>query len=144
MPYAFVFSSKDEIGTVKKVNLLFTSLFGYPRDEIIDKNINLIMPEIYANSHDMFLRRYIEAGVEESEYFDKDHTLFAKIKSGYILPITSVVRLFFCDFMQGCLFIGVFKTNNITKNMIYLICNKDGVILDISSPAIVILKLEYN
>ena len=80
------------------MNLLFTSLFGYPRDEITDKNINLIMPEIYAGSHDMFLRRYIEAGVEESEYFEKDHNLFAKIRSGYILSITCVVRLFYCDF----------------------------------------------
>ena len=45
VPLAVVGSHKGEMGYIKKVNLLFSALFGYTKDEIIEKKINQIMPE---------------------------------------------------------------------------------------------------
>lgn len=58
IPVAVVGSYKGEIGHIKKVNLLFSSLFGYTKDEIMDKKINTIMPELYANNHDKFMSNF--------------------------------------------------------------------------------------
>jgi hypothetical protein len=60
LPMIIVGSNKGEQGYIKKSNLLFSSLFGHYKDEIIDKKINIIMPHIYANNHDRFFNSFLE------------------------------------------------------------------------------------
>ena len=60
IPMVLVAPGKSEMGTVKKVNMLFSSLFGYPSEDIVDRNIKKIMPDVYAESHEGFMAQYLE------------------------------------------------------------------------------------
>ena len=51
---------KLEHGHIKRCNLMFSSVFGHYRDEIVDKKINILMPSIYADVHDSYISSYLE------------------------------------------------------------------------------------
>ena len=140
--YIVVRATRDEAGSIMRINLLFSSLFGYSKEEIINKKINILMPELYAMNHNDFLNRFIENTnadqYYESKYLNINQNFFGKNKSGYIFPMTSKVIFL----KEQLLFIATFVPQLIIKTNMQLIVNKEGVILDISASVIHFLKLD--
>lgn len=54
----------DSQGTIESVNPAVERNFGYRPDELLGKNISLLMPLPYRSEHDGYLRRYLETGVK--------------------------------------------------------------------------------
>ena len=52
----------DDRGLVETVNGAAVRLFGWPAEEIIGRNVSMLMPEPYAGEHDGYLRRYLTTG----------------------------------------------------------------------------------
>ena len=52
----------DERGTVKTLNPAAEQMFGYRADEVVGKNVRLLMPAPYAEEHDDYLERYLRDG----------------------------------------------------------------------------------
>lgn len=52
----------DEQGRVCMMNPAAERLFGYKPDEIMGRNVTMLMPEPYRSAHDGYLRRYLETG----------------------------------------------------------------------------------
>jgi PAS domain S-box-containing protein len=52
----------DQHGIVKFVNPEAERLFGYPRDELIGRNVSLLMPAPDRERHDGYLARYLRTG----------------------------------------------------------------------------------
>lgn len=50
-------------------------LFGYTKDDIINKNVNILMPDIFALNHDYYLKRAIKN--QKLEYFKSTRNLIA-------------------------------------------------------------------
>ncbi|HQZ66685.1 MAG TPA: response regulator [Planctomycetaceae bacterium] len=52
----------DERGSIESANSATVRLFGYQPDELIGKNVRMLMPEPFHSEHDGYLRRYLTTG----------------------------------------------------------------------------------
>ena len=52
----------DEAGIMESVNPAACRLFGYGAEEMVGRNVSMLMPAPHAERHDDYLRRYLEEG----------------------------------------------------------------------------------
>ena len=52
----------DETGAILGFNPAAEHIFGYTQQEILGRNVNLLMPEPERSAHDGFIQRYIQTG----------------------------------------------------------------------------------
>jgi two-component system sensor kinase FixL len=52
----------DEKGTIESFSASAVRLFGYQPEEVIGKNVKVLMPTPYREEHDSYLRRYLDTG----------------------------------------------------------------------------------
>lgn len=95
----------DERGIIESVNPATQHIFGYASDELVGKNVKLLMPSPYHEKHDGYLTRYLQTGQariigigREVEGQHKDGTRFpievavSEIRAPDARVFTGVVR----------------------------------------------------
>ncbi|MBS3904967.1 MAG: PAS domain-containing sensor histidine kinase [Simkania sp.] len=64
-------------------------LFGFAKEEVLGKNVNIIIPEPFHNQHDGYIDHYLKTG--EKKIIGIGREVIAQTKDGSILPIDLAV-----------------------------------------------------
>lgn len=75
----------DSRGITNIFNQAAAETFGFAQDEVIGKNVALLMPERIAKYHDQFIKNYLRTG--KGKVVDKIRKETGKKKDGTIFPI---------------------------------------------------------
>jgi PAS domain S-box-containing protein len=88
--YAIIENAIDGIitisdrGLIESINPAACSLFGYSHDEVIGKNISILMPKPDKDQHDQYISRYNETG--SANVIGKGRDVNGQKKDGTLFP----------------------------------------------------------
>jgi two-component system sensor kinase FixL len=77
--------SIDRQGRIELFNLMAERVFGYTRDEVQGRKLQMLMPEPYASEHDSYIARYERTG--EPHAIGRIRTAAARRKNGEVFPV---------------------------------------------------------
>lgn len=95
----------DDKGIIESLNPAIEKLFNYTADELIGKNIAVLMPEPFASQHDLFVKKLVQTG--KNTILGKDRELAARKKDGTIFPVEIGLDLMFIEGKR--MFTGVIR-----------------------------------
>lgn len=76
-------------GTMKSFNRAAIRQFGYQAEEVIGRNVSMLMPAPYREQHDGYLHRYMTTG--EKRIIGIDRVVVGRRKDGSTFPMTLAV-----------------------------------------------------
>ena len=75
----------DQQGRIIQINRVTCAMFGYPQEELLGRNVALLMPEKHAHQHDEYLARYLRTG--EGMIIGRVRQEMGRRKDGSCFPI---------------------------------------------------------
>lgn len=75
----------DESGLIQSFNRAAQKIFGYREEEVLDKNIKMLMPLPYSEKHDTYMHSYLVTG--EKNIIGKGREVQGLKKDGTVFPM---------------------------------------------------------
>ncbi|KRX01054.1 PAS domain [Pseudocohnilembus persalinus] len=118
--YSMVAVSGEDgsIGKVSALNIACSSEFGYTKSELLNRKVNTIMPQPFAQCHDKIIEDYLNS--LQPKYLNRERKLFGQTKLGYLKPVLIYVR-YVPSFIHGTQFFGSLKMEKYFKIVVYLL-----------------------
>lgn len=82
----------DQRGIIDSVNPTTERMFGYSSDELIGRNVRMLMPTAYREHHDDYLQRYLATG--QPQIIGIGREVEAERKDGSVFPVDLAVSEF--------------------------------------------------
>lgn len=102
----------DEHGTIESFNPAGERLFGYQAEEVIGRNVKILMPEPFSAEHDGYLQRYLQSS--QARIIGIGREVLALRKDGSIFPVDLAVS----EFRDGKrLFTGIVRDITVRKRL---------------------------
>ena len=80
----------DEYGIIMSCSPSTLAMFQYEEEELIGKNLKMLMPSPYHEEHDGYLEKYRASGVEN--IMGREREMVAKRKNGQVFPVRLMVN----------------------------------------------------
>jgi PAS domain S-box-containing protein len=80
----------DERGTIETCNTAVEKIFGYSRDEMIGRNVSMLMPSPYREEHDGYIAAYRKTG--QAKVIGLHRELVGRRRDGSTLPLDLAVN----------------------------------------------------
>lgn len=80
--------STDQSGVIQSFNPAAEEMFGYPKSEIIGKNINLLMPFPHNQNHRKYIQQYVKTGGKKIIDISREVQGVRKNKSIFPIEVT--------------------------------------------------------
>jgi len=81
------------MGIITDLGPSIPEMFGYSKAELINRNVNVLMPKIFAEVHDRLLSGYLMNTSEKAHNPHKNKIVFALNKEGYLVPCDIVIYI---------------------------------------------------
>lgn len=75
----------DSEGNIQTFNRAAEKIFGYQLDEVLGKDIRILMPEPYSSNYDSYIHNFLRTG--DKEIFATGREVIAKRKDGSLFPM---------------------------------------------------------
>ncbi|MDP6389928.1 MAG: PAS domain S-box protein [Alphaproteobacteria bacterium] len=75
----------DETGLIESFNASAERMFGYSAEEVIGRNVSLLMPNPHRDAHDGYIKRYLETG--QARVIGSRSEVVARHKDGSDVPV---------------------------------------------------------
>ncbi|CAD8104910.1 unnamed protein product [Paramecium sonneborni] len=129
-------------GRIIGLNMSASKMFGYSKSELINRKVNILMPNVFAQSHDQFMETYLQT--YESRIMNRERMIIGKSKNGYIFPFFIYVR-YVPSFIHGAQFFGAMRQEKLFKNIAFMIVNgSTQEIENISATFITMFHIDLN
>lgn len=79
----------EDNGRIRSINPAARQQFGYEPEEVLGRNISMLMPEPYRSRHDGYLKRYLKTG--ERRIIGTDRVVVGARKDGTTFPMKLAV-----------------------------------------------------
>jgi two-component system, LuxR family, sensor kinase FixL len=103
----------DENGYILSCNRGTEKLFGYGKEELIGRSINILMPFPYSEDHNGFIKNYLLSGVKK--VIGKSREIQGRTKKGKIFPIELTVSE--VEWKGNRLFTGIIRDLTFRRQM---------------------------
>ena len=64
LPTVMLHSETEKLGVICNVNMALCSMLGYTKTDLLNRKVNILMPELYSRYHDFFLESYLSSTAE--------------------------------------------------------------------------------
>lgn len=85
-----VATGDNAIGKITKINMSVCSIFGYTKQELIGKDMEILIPKLYAEKHKKLAETALDK-IDDKSIFRERH-VYAKHKAGYIILIDKTIK----------------------------------------------------
>ncbi len=75
----------NEKGLITSFNPAAEKMFGYSKDEVLCKNVSVLMPSPFRQEHDQYLQNYYHTG--KQRFMNQRREVVAKRKDGSVFPV---------------------------------------------------------
>lgn len=103
----------NERGIIESVNSSTERMFGWRKEEMIGKNVSMLMPGPYREQHDSYIGRYLETG--ERKIIGIGRETVAVRKDGSVFPVDLSVGE--VPLSQGRVFTGIVRDITARKEL---------------------------
>ncbi|WP_419769540.1 MAG: PAS domain S-box protein [Candidatus Marinarcus sp.] len=95
----------NDNGIIEQINKATHSIFGYTKEELIGKNVNILVPEPHHHKHDNYIKNHSKE--IRSKIINEQRDLFGLHKNGTQIPISLAVTQMYLN--DNLFFIGTIR-----------------------------------
>lgn len=85
----------NESGSIESWSKGAERIFGYTEEQVLRRNVNILMPEPHASAHDGYLHRYLSTG--QARILGARVTVTARHRDGHLAPVELAVNEMWID-----------------------------------------------